>query len=95
MAPKRGVKALVAASRKKAEVVVNPLSRSGRSSYGIEGALPAKKDLTRFVRWPKQVNIQRKRRILKLRLKVPPALSQFTKTLDKNLASNLFKMLLK
>ncbi|KAG5254363.1 60S ribosomal protein [Salix suchowensis] len=30
-----------------------------------------------------------------MRLKVPPTLNQFTKTLDKNLASNLFKMLLK
>lgn len=32
---------------------------------------------------------------MKQRLKVPPALNQFTKTLDKNLAANLFKMLLK
>ncbi|XLS55361.1 hypothetical protein HN51_005116, partial [Arachis hypogaea] len=31
------------------------------------------------------VQIQRKKRILKQRLKVPPALNQFTKTLDKNL----------
>ena len=28
-------------------------------------------------------------------MKVPPALNQFTKTLDKNLATSLFKMLLK
>nr|KAJ0184954.1 hypothetical protein LSAT_V11C900494090 [Lactuca sativa] len=49
----------------------------------------------RFVRWPQVVRIQRKRRILKQRLKVPPALNQFTKTLDKNLATTLFKMLLK
>ncbi|KAI3878235.1 hypothetical protein MKX03_005064 [Papaver bracteatum] len=31
------------------------------------------------------IRIQRQRRILKQRLKVPPALNQFTKTLDKNL----------
>jgi large subunit ribosomal protein L7Ae len=37
------------------------------------------------VKWPKNVQIQRKKRILKQRLKVPPALNQFTKTLDKNL----------
>ncbi|KAF5725426.1 60S ribosomal protein L7a [Tripterygium wilfordii] len=37
----------------------------------------------------------RKRRILKQRLKVPPAINQFTKALDKNLATNLFKLLLK
>ncbi|QHN87471.1 putative protein S-acyltransferase [Arachis hypogaea] len=33
------------------------------------------------------VQIQRKKRILKQRLKVPPALNQFTKTLDKNLGA--------
>ncbi|PPS05692.1 hypothetical protein E1A91_A02G137800v1 [Gossypium mustelinum] len=37
------------------------------------------------MKWPKVVCIQRKKRILKQRLKVPPALNQFTKTLDKNL----------
>lgn len=53
--------------------------------FGIGGALPPKKDLTRFVKWPHVVRIQRQRRILKQRLKVPPAVNQFTKTLDKNL----------
>ncbi|RWR83238.1 Ribosomal protein L7A/L8 [Cinnamomum micranthum f. kanehirae] len=59
------------------------------------GSIAPKRDLHRFVKWPKVVRIQRQRRILKQRLKVPPALNQFTKTLDKNLATNLFKMLLK
>ncbi|KAH7577170.1 hypothetical protein ACOSP7_002028 [Xanthoceras sorbifolium] len=95
MAPKRVGKAPVVAAKKKTEKVVNPLFEKRTKQYGIGGALPPKKDLTRFVRWPKNVNIQRKKRILKMRLKVPPALNQFTKTLDKNLASNLFKMLLK
>lgn len=63
--------------------------------FGIGGALPPKRDLSRFVKMPKMVQIQRQRRILKMRLKVPPTVNQFTKTLDKNLASNLFKMLLK
>ncbi|EMS53832.1 hypothetical protein TRIUR3_00763 [Triticum urartu] len=65
---------------------------------GGKAPVPAKKkaaDLHRFVKWPKVVRIQRQRRILKQRLKVPPALHQFTRTLDKNLATNLFKMLLK
>ncbi|XP_059281066.1 large ribosomal subunit protein eL8z-like [Lycium ferocissimum] len=44
---------------------------------------------------PRGVQLQRKKKILKQRLKVPPALNQFSKTLDKNLATNLFKMLLK
>ncbi|BBH00555.1 Ribosomal protein L7Ae/L30e/S12e/Gadd45 family protein, partial [Prunus dulcis] len=94
MAPKRGVKAPVAA-KKKTEKVVNPLFEKRPKQFGIGGALPPKRDLTRFVKWPKVVQVQRKKRILKQRLKVPPALNQFTKTLDKNLATSLFKMLLK
>ncbi|KAI3717716.1 hypothetical protein L1987_69497 [Smallanthus sonchifolius] len=93
MAPKKGVKAV--ATKKRTEKVVNPLFEKRPKQFGIGGALPPKKDLHRFVRWPQVVRIQRKRRILKQRLKVPPALNQFTKTLDKNLATTLFKMLLK
>uniref|UniRef100_A0A0D9XFG3 60S ribosomal protein L7a n=1 Tax=Leersia perrieri TaxID=77586 RepID=A0A0D9XFG3_9ORYZ len=94
MAPKRGGRAPVPA-KKKTEKVVNPLFEKRPKQFGIGGALPPKKDLHRFVKWPKVVRIQRQRRILKQRLKVPPALNQFTRTLDKNLATNLFKMLLK
>ncbi|KAF3452078.1 hypothetical protein FNV43_RR08174 [Rhamnella rubrinervis] len=77
------------------EKVVNQLFEKRPKQFGIEGALPLKRDLTRFVKWPMTVQIQRKRRILRQRLKVPPALNQFTKTLDKNLPTSLFKMLLK
>ncbi|KXG35979.1 hypothetical protein SORBI_3002G258800 [Sorghum bicolor] len=94
MAPKRGGRAPVPA-KKKTDKVVNPLFEKRPKQFGIGGALPPKKDLHRFVKWPKVVRIQRQRRILKQRLKVPPALNQFTRTLDKNLATNLFKMLLK
>ena len=62
---------------------------------GVGANPPPKKDMHRFVKWPKYVRIQRQRRILNQRLKVPPALNRFTKTLDKNAAFTLFKMLLK
>ena len=65
--------------------ITNPLFEKRPKQFGIGGALPPKKDLHRFVKWPKVVRIQRQRRILKQRLKVPPALNQFTRTLDKNL----------
>ncbi|XP_052489766.1 60S ribosomal protein L7a-2 isoform X1 [Gossypium raimondii] len=94
MGPKKGGKVAVPA-KKKQEKVVNPLFEKRPKQFGIGGALPPKKDLHRFVKWPKVVRIQRKKRILKQRLKVPPALNQFTKTLDKNLATSLFKLLLK
>ena len=49
----------------------------------------------RWVKWPKYVRIQRQRRVLGQRLKVPPAINRFTKTLDKNTAETLFKLLMK
>jgi hypothetical protein len=69
------------------EKVTNPLFEKRPKQFGIGGALPPKKDLHRFVKWPKVVRIQRQRRVLKQRLKVPPALNQFTRTLDKNLGT--------
>ena len=63
---------------------------------GLGGAPPPKRDLHRFVKWPKYVRLQRQRRVLQLRLKVPPAVNRFmTKALDKNHAETLFKLLLK
>ena len=50
-------------------------------------------DLTRFVKWPEYVRLQRQKVILSQRLKVPPAIAQFSHTLDKNTATQLFKLL--
>ena len=52
-----------------------------------------KRDLTRFVKWPEYVRLQRQKVILNQRLKVPPAIAQFSHTLDKNTATQLFKLL--
>jgi len=41
------------------------------------------------------VRIQRQKKILMQRLKVPPAINQFSRTLDKSQASDLFKLLVK
>jgi hypothetical protein len=65
--------------------VTNPLVEKRPKQFDIGGALLPKKDLHRFVKCPKVVRIQCQRRILKQRLKVPSALHQFTRTLDKNL----------
>lgn len=73
----------------------NPLFEKRPKSFGIGGALPPKKLLNRYVKWPKYVRIQRQRRVLMQRLKVPPAINQFTKVLDKNTAGSLFKLLMK
>ncbi|KAL6554739.1 hypothetical protein OROHE_007478 [Orobanche hederae] len=81
MAPNKGAKLLVASVDK----VVNPLFEKRPKQFGIGGSLPSKNDLHRFVRWPQVVRIQRKKMILKQRLKVPPPIHQLSKTLDKNL----------
>lgn len=52
-----------------------------------------KQDLTRFIKWPEYVRLQRQKVILSYRLKVPPAIAQFSHTLDKNTAAQLFKLL--
>jgi large subunit ribosomal protein L7Ae len=51
------------------------------------------RDMTRFVKWPEYVRLQRQKVILNQRLKVPPAIAQFSHTLDKNTATQLFKLL--
>jgi len=51
------------------------------------------RDVSRFVKWPRYVRIQRQRAILKKRLKVPPAIAQFTAALEKPQAANLLKLL--
>jgi len=62
-------------------------------NFSVGGNIQPKRDLTRFTKWPRYVIMQRKKRVLQQRLTVPPALNQFTKTLDANTAANLFKLL--
>merc|ERR1712130_458118 len=69
------------------------LFQSTPRKFGVGQALPPKRDLTRFVRWPKYVRLQRQKRVLQQRLKVPPSVNQFNRTLDKNTATQLFKLL--
>ena len=73
----------------------NPLFEKKPKVFGIGQALQPKTPLNRYVKWPKYVRIQRARRVLQKRLKVPPAIEQFNNTLDKNLATKLFKLLMK
>ena len=52
-----------------------------------------KRDLGRFVKWPKYVRLQRQKAVLYKRLKIPPSIHQFTNTLDKATATELFRLL--
>lgn len=52
-------------------------------NFGIGQTVQPKRDLSRFVKWPKYIRIQRQKAVLQKRLKVPPTINQFTQTLDK------------
>jgi len=62
-------------------------------NFGVGRDLPPKRDLSRVVKWPRYIRIQRQKAILNKRLKLPPAINQFSNALDKNGASNLFRLL--
>merc|ERR1711908_42111 len=65
-----------------------------KRTFSIGGdILPKKRDLTRFVRWPKYVRLQRSKMTLLKRIKIPPAINQFSNTFDKRQASQLFRLL--
>merc|ERR1712080_676806 len=52
-----------------------------------------KRDLSRFVKWPKYIRLQRQKAVLQTRLKVPPPINQFNQTLDRQTATQLFKLM--
>lgn len=64
-------------------------------SFGIGQDIQPKKDLSRFVKWPNYIKIQRQRRIFFQKLKIPSAISQFTRVLDKNMSDQVFQLLSK
>jgi len=95
---KTAKKSKVAANPLKSKVVeskkvVNPLFEKRPKNFGIGQNIQPKRDLTRFVKWPKYVRLQRQKAILLKRLKVPPSIAQFSSTLDRQSASQLFKLM--
>jgi len=62
-------------------------------NFSVGGNLQPSRDVTRFVKWPKYIKLQRQKRVLQHRLKIPPQINQFNRTLDKNHAVTLFKLL--
>lgn len=73
----------------------NPLFAANPKNFRIGGDIRHKKDLSRFVKWPTYIRIQRQRKILYKRLKVPPSIKQFQSSLNKNQATELFKLFTK
>jgi large subunit ribosomal protein L7Ae len=78
----------------KAKQGTEALFKKNPRSFRIGGNVrPQGRDLSRFVRWPANIRLQRKKKILFQRLKVPPSINQFSNALDKNGATALFRLL--
>ncbi|KAM9897338.1 hypothetical protein OXX69_010311, partial [Metschnikowia pulcherrima] len=94
MAPKgkKVAPAPLAAKSDSSKTPENPLFETTPKNYGIGQSIQPKRNLTRFVKWPQYVRLQRQKKILNMRLKVPPAIAQFQNTLDKNTATQTFKL---
>jgi large subunit ribosomal protein L7Ae len=73
----------------------NPLIEKRPRNYGIGQDIQPQRNLGRMVRWPAYVRLQRQKKILNMRLKVPPSIAQFQATLDRNTAAQTFKLLSK
>lgn len=64
-------------------------------NFGIGQDVPYKRDISRFMRWPTFVTMQRKKRVLLRRLKVPPAINQFNSVLDRTTRNEVLKLVKK
>jgi len=74
--------------------IVDPLIQKRPRNFGIGQNIQPKRDLTRFVRWPRYIRVQRQRAILYQRIKVPPPINQFrSNVLDRQTATQLFRLL--
>ena len=85
--------AAAAAAAAAARSAEDPLFPKRPKNFRIGNDMQHKRDLTRFVKWPRYVRIQRQRKVLYERLKIPPAINQFLKPLDRAEAAPLFKLL--
>ena len=82
-------------SKVKKELKFKNLFESTPRSFRIGAHIQHKRDVTRFVKWPRYIILQRQKRILYKRLKVPGVINQFTNTLSADKAKVLFKLLSK
>jgi len=80
---KKVAAAPLAVKRQEVKRVVNPLFEKRTRNFGIGQDIQPTRDLSRFVRWPKYIRLQRQKVVLQTRLRIPPAINQFYSTLDR------------
>ena len=71
----------------------HPLSQPAPKNFRYGNDIRPRIVKSRFVKFPRYVQLQRQKRILMKRLKCPPALSQFFEPLDKDSTNKIFKIL--
>jgi large subunit ribosomal protein L7Ae len=80
-------------SKEKILTQKHPLSQPSPKNFRFGNDVRPRIVKSRFVKFPRYVQLQRQKRILIKRLKCPPALAQFFEPLDKDAANKLFKIL--
>ena len=71
----------------------HPLSQPSPKNFRFGNDVRPRIVKSRFVKFPRYVQLQRQKRILMKRLKCPPALAQFFDPLDKDETNKIFKIL--
>ena len=71
----------------------HPLSQPAPKNFNHGNDVRPRIVKSRFVKFPRYVQLQRQKRILMKRLKCPPAIAQFFEPLDKDTCNKLFKVL--
>jgi large subunit ribosomal protein L7Ae len=71
----------------------HPLSQPAPKNFNFGNDVKPRIVKSRFVKFPRYVQLQRQKRILMKRLKCPPALAQFFDPLDKDACKKVYKLL--
>ena len=79
--------------KEKLKTQKHPLSQPAPKNFRHGNDIRPRIVKSRFVKYPRYVQLQRQKRILMKRLKCPPALAQFFDPLDKSEFKKLFKIL--
>ena len=80
-------------SKEKIVTQKHPLSQPSPKNFRFGNDIRPRIVKSRFVKFPRYVELQRQKRVLMKRLKCPPALAQFFEPLDKDESNKLFKIL--
>ena len=79
--------------KEKLKLQKHPLSQPAPKNFRHGNDIRPRIVKSRFVKFPRYVQLQRQKRILMKRLKCPPALAQFFDPLDKDTFKKVFKLL--